>query len=1191
MASTLQPGQTQSFSATVANDPQSKGVAWTLGQCAPGACGQLSATTSLSGAPIVYTAPSQMPASPTIILIATSITNPAKSASATITMTAPAAPISVSVSPQTQALSVGQAQNFTATVQNDAQNKGVSWNIVGANCGANVCGTLSGTSSLSGVSISYTAPAQTPNPATVTLVATSIADSTATASATITIGNGPPQITVDVAPASQTVTVGQKQTFTATVQNDAQNKGVNWTLSGAGCSGAACGKLSSSTSASGTAVTYTAPGTAPNPAAVTLTATSVADSKASASATISINTPPPPPVGVAITPNGQTVQVNQSQDFTATVKNDPKKQGVTWTLTGTGCTGAACGSLSSTSSASGAAITYTAPATVPKPAVVTLTATSVGKPNASASVSITISTPPIAVTVAPGNETVMAKQSAGFAATVKNDAQNKGVTWTLTGSGCSGAACGTLSKTSSASGASILYTAPATVPNPAGVTLTATSVSDATASGRASITIGAAVPVAAVVTQHYDIGRTGANTSETILTPANVNSQSFGKLFSYEVDGYVYAQPLYMSGLTMGAGTPQAGTTHNVVFVATENDSVYAFDADSNSTAANAVPLWQASLLDAAHGAAAGARAMLSTDIRTTDLVPKIGITGTPVIDPGTGTLYVVSKTKESNTYVLRLHALSILDGTEKFGGPVKLTGSVPGNGSGSVSGTLHFDPFYQLQRSGLLLLNGIVYMAFGSHQDIGPWHGWVLAYNAATLQQTGIWCSTPNSLRGGIWGAGSGIPADVPDPVGHPFGRMFVTTGNGTFDAVAPNYTNAMDYGDSVIRLDLSNGVPSTVANGKSVGDSFTPFNQAALDTSDLDQGSGAALMLPDAAGGGQHLLVQGGKTGKTYVLNRDNLGGYHPSNTSDPQQKTSTRPIFGMPAYWNGNLYFWGSKDHLGAFSFASGVISSTPKTSSVEFSGFPGSTPVVSANGNSNGIVWNIISDQAKTQGNASLQAHDASNVGTLLYSSDQDLARDNPGAAVKFAVPTVINGKVYVGTETQISVFGLLNGQTQVSAPSISPASESFGSSVRVTITDSTSGATIYFTTDGSTPTAASPTYSGPFTVSSSETINAIALASGHLASNVSTATYTHVTQAAMPTFSPAPGTYTGAQLITISSSTAGATIYYTTDGSTPTTASTQYTGPVTLSKTATLQAIAAASGLTNSAVASGVYTIQ
>lgn len=694
-----------------------------------------------------------------------------------------------------------------------------------------------------------------------------------------------------------------------------------------------------------------------------------------------------------------------------------------------------------------------------------------------------------------------------------------------------------------------------------------------------------------VVTQHYDIGRVGANTSETALTPTNVNTQSFGKLFSYAVDGYVYAQPLYLPGVTMGAGTPQAGSKHNVVFIATENDSVYAFDADSNFTAANAVPLWHITLLDAAHGAAAGARTMLSTDIRTGDLVPAIGITGTPVIDPKTGTLYVVGKTKENNAYIQRLHALDIASGAEKFGGPVVLAGSVPGNGSGSVSGTLHFDAFYENQRAGLLLLNGIVYIGFSAHEDIGPWHGWILAYNAATLRQTGVWCSTPNSLRGGIWGAGAGLAADVPDPTGHPFGRMFVTTGNGTFDAVAPNYTNAMDFGDSVVRLDLSNGVPTMSSGGKTVGDSFTPYNQASLDNSDLDQGSGGALLLPNAASGTQHLLVQAGKTGKVYVLNQESLGGYHPTNTVDPQQKTAVRPFYGVPAYWNGNVYFWGSTDHLRAFSFVNGVMSSAAISTSVETSNFPGSTPVVSANGTTNGIVWNLLSANFATQGNETLQAHNATDVSKLLYSSDQNISRDNPGPSVKFTVPTVANGKVYVGAEYQVSVFGLLNGATQVSAPAISPASKSFISPITVTMSDSTAGAAIHYTTNGSVPTAASPTYAGPITVSGTETIKAIALATGHLASNVSAATYTKQTQTAMPKFSPAPGTYSSKQLVTITSSTANAAIYYTTNGLTPTTASTKYIGPVSIGSTATLKAMATASGLTNSAVASGLYTIS
>ena len=684
-----------------------------------------------------------------------------------------------------------------------------------------------------------------------------------------------------------------------------------------------------------------------------------------------------------------------------------------------------------------------------------------------------------------------------------------------------------------------------------------------------------------VTTSRYDIARSGANTNETALTPANVNTSTFGKLFSQPVDGWIYPQPLYMPGIVMGAGTPQAGITHNVLFVATEHDTLYAFDADNNG-GANANPLWTASLIDPAHGAGAGELPVPNGDVATNDVVPEIGIMSTPVIDPATNTIYVVAKSTIGHTaYIQRLHALDISTGNEKFGGPVVLSGSVPGNGNGSSGGTLTFDPKWQMNRASLLLLNGIVYIGFGSHGDNGPWHGWILAYNATTLQRTGIWCTSPNSLGSGVWMGGTGLAADI--PVGKPFGRMFTVTGNGAFD------TTLQVYGDSILRLDLTNGTFT-------VSDYFTPHDQAAISAADADQGSGGVILLPDAVGGGagQHQLVQIGKPGRLYVVDRENMGGYTPSNSTDPQEKATVSGVWGSPAYWNGRVYVWGVNDNLKSFAFANGTIpSSTPSSTSAEFSGTYSPSPSISANGITNGIVWTLETDNFAANGQAILYAHDATNVGNRLYASTQNAARDNPGASVKFVVPTVANGKVYVGTETQVSVFGLLNGSTQAQAPVISPAGQTFTGSLQVTITDSTPGASIYYTTDGTTPTTASSLYTGPFTVSTTTTVSATASASGYLQSTVASQTYTLQTQALLPTFSPLPGNYTTALNITIADATPGSSIYYTTDGSTPNpgTGTTKlYSAAIPISATTTVKAVATASGLSVSPVASSTYTI-
>ncbi len=680
-----------------------------------------------------------------------------------------------------------------------------------------------------------------------------------------------------------------------------------------------------------------------------------------------------------------------------------------------------------------------------------------------------------------------------------------------------------------------------------------------------------------VTTYHNDIGRTGQNLNETILTTSNVNATQFGRLFSQPVDGAIFAEPLYLQNVTI------AGQQHNVVFVATENDSVYAFDADSNG-GANASPLWKASLLTAAHGAAVGAVAFPSSEL-STDIQPLVGITGTPVIDPSSNTLYVVSKSLEAGNAVQRLHALDVTTGAEKFAGPVVITATVSGTGNGSVSGVLTFDPMWENQRPGLLLLNGIVYIGFAAHGDNGPWHGWILGYNAATLKQVGVFNASPNGVGSGFWMSGAGLAADQESPATLPYGRMFVASGNGDYTAASP-YKSGMDFGDSLLRLDLTNGVPT-------VQDLFTPSNQSFLDGSDNDLGAGGVMVVPDQTTGTfPHLLVQTGKYGTTYLLNRESLGGYHATDTV-LQETTGVAPfgVWSSPAYWNGTVYYAGQANTLGAFPLVSGQLQMNGPRSPESYA-YPGATPSISANGTTQGIVWAVDASAYVTSGQAILYAHNAANVGaTALYASTTNSSRDNPGPAVKFTVPTIANGKVYIGTASQISVYGLLAGSQQAATPVLSPGSESFNGSASVTISDSTTGASIYYTTDGSTPTTASTKYTGAITVSATETINAIASASNFLVSQVASATYTNITQTSVPVFSIPSGTYTTAQSVTITDATSGAAIYYTLNGTAPTTASTLYTGAITVSATETIQAIAIASGHTASTVGSAVYTIQ
>ena len=500
----------------------------------------------------------------------------------------------------------------------------------------------------------------------------------------------------------------------------------------------------------------------------------------------------------------------------------------------------------------------------------------------------------------------------------------------------------------------------------------------------------------AVTTQHNDNYRTGQNTSETILTPANVNKNQFGRLFLQVVDGYVYAQPLYVPSVAVaGKGT------HNVLYVATEHDTVYAFDADNNS-GSNSNPLWQKSFINPG----AGINVVTSGDVSCNDLVPEIGITGTPAIDLSTGTMYLVAKTKENGNFVQRLHALDITNGAEKFGGPVEIHAQFNGTADGGKK--VAFDPLREAQRAGLLVQNGVVYIAWASHCDIGPYHGWTMAYDAVTLQQKTVWNSTPNGGLGGFWQAGAGIAADANDV-------LYIASGNGTFD----KDQKGKDLGDSIVKLGFNKA-------GKFVlKDYFTPHDQAFLESTDLDLGSGGVLLIPDRPGKtNPYLLVQVGKEGTVYLTKRNRMGKFNPNDDSQIVQNLpgAVGGTWGMPAFWNNNVYFGGIYDNLKMFSFDSnaGRLSTTPVSNTGTFFSYPGTTPSISSNGTSNGIVWAIQSDLTPLV----LHAYSATNLSTELYNSNQNVLRDNPGKPVKFTVPTIANGKVYIPAQKQISVFGLL-----------------------------------------------------------------------------------------------------------------------------------------------------------------------
>jgi hypothetical protein len=510
------------------------------------------------------------------------------------------------------------------------------------------------------------------------------------------------------------------------------------------------------------------------------------------------------------------------------------------------------------------------------------------------------------------------------------------------------------------------------------------------------------LPLAAqhnVLTYHNDPARTGQDLSETILTTSNVNFTTFGKLFQATLDGRVDAQPLYVAGVAV----PNQGT-HNLLIVATENDSLYALDADTGAQ------IWKTPLIPAGETA--------SDDRGCPQVTPQIGITSTPVIalKPGStqGEIFAVAMSKDSSgKYRQRFHKVSLATGNPLATG-VEVIAKYPGTGEGQSGGYVVFDPKQYKERSGLLLLHGVVYLTWGSHCDFPPYTGWVMGYDASTLAQTSVINVTPNGAEGAIWGAGAGLAADAS-------GSIYFLDANGTFDTTlnAQGFPVSGDFGNAFIKLSATN-------NKLAVADYFTMYNTTDESNADLDLGSGGALVLPDmkdSSGKTRHLAIGAGKDANIYMVDRDNMGKYNSKNDAAIYQELVNALPHGawsMPALYQNWVYFGGVDGPVRAFQFTNAMLATTPSSMTTTVFPYPGATPSISANGSANGILWAV-----QNSSSAVLHAYVADNLTQELYNSNQAAkGRDHFGAGNKFMVPTIANGKVYVGTPNGVAAFGLL-----------------------------------------------------------------------------------------------------------------------------------------------------------------------
>jgi hypothetical protein len=651
-------------------------------------------------------------------------------------------------------------------------------------------------------------------------------------------------------------------------------------------------------------------------------------------------------------------------------------------------------------------MTFTADATVAaSSATVTLTATS-GTLSHSATVALTTTAAPLAdfsLTVTPASQTlvqgttgpvlaVLATPVNGFASPV-----SVGITGLPAGVTASPASLrltpGTAQNVALTAGAGgATGTSPVTFSGTAG-----------TLSHNATLTLTVQTPaIPDVTTYHFDNSRDGLNAQETVLTPANVSSATFGKIAFFPADGKVDAQPLYLAGLNVN------GTATNVLYMATEHGSLYAFNADADPNKVG--PLWTTSLL--------GSGEAPSDNHGCSQISPEIGITSTPVIDRAKGMIFAVAMSKDAGgNYHQRLHALSLVTGAEVAGSPVEITGTYPGTGAHSSNGSVTFDPGNYAERVGLLLLNGQIYLGWTSHCDTphNSYTGWVMAYDENTLQQSAILNLTPNGYEGSIWMSGNGLAADTSS-------NIYFLDANGTFDTSfdTNGFPARQDFGNAIMKLNTAGGKLAVM-------DYFEPFDTAHDSTGDIDLGSGGAMLLPDltdASGTVRHLLVGAGKDHNIYIADRDNLGKFNANNNSNLYQELPNALAAGAwssPAYFNGTVYYAGQQDTLKAFPIAQAKLATTPSSQSAVVFPYPGSTPSVSANGTQNAIVWAL---ESPSGGAGVLHAYDAASLSNEIYNSDQAANARDAFTGNKFITPVIVNGKVFVGTPTGVVEFGLL-----------------------------------------------------------------------------------------------------------------------------------------------------------------------